>query len=61
MVEHKDKFGTIIKVGDKVIFPWGKRRLGYQTVEKLHPVMVEVSGGLHYPNQVVVYNKDVEK
>jgi hypothetical protein len=61
-IEHKDKLGRIIKVGDCVAYPGGNTLL-IGTVKKLNPKMIGVARlggykwdgpGNKYPDQVVV-------
>jgi hypothetical protein len=61
-IEHKDKLGKTIKVGDCVAYPGGNTLL-IGTVKKLNPKMIGVTrlGGYKwdgpnnkYPDQVIV-------
>jgi len=61
-IEHRDKLGKIIKVGDCVAYPGGNTLL-IGTVKKLNPKMIGVTrlGGYRwdgpnnkYPDQVIV-------
>jgi len=61
-IEHRDKLGKIIKVGDCVAYPGGNTLL-IGTVKKLNPKMIGVTrlGGYKwdgpnnkYPDQVIV-------
>ena len=40
-VEHKDKLGRLLKIGDAVCYPT-RNRLEFGTVKKLNPKMVTV-------------------
>jgi hypothetical protein len=61
-IEHRDKLGKLIKVGDCVAYPGGNTLL-IGTVKKLNPKMIGVTrlGGYKwdgpnnkYPDQVIV-------
>jgi hypothetical protein len=63
-IEHKDKLGRIIKVGDAVCYPC-RNSLEFGTVKKLNNKMVKVweagapqwewyKGSNKYPNDVVI-------
>lgn len=62
-IEHKDKLGRIIKVGDAVVYPY-HNRLEIGTVKKLNPKMVKVwefgaprkwyTGSNKYPEDIVI-------
>jgi hypothetical protein len=63
-LEHKDKLGRIIKVGDTVCYP-SRNSLEFGTVKKLNNKMVKVweagvrhstyyKGSNKYPNDVVI-------
>lgn len=63
-IEHKDKLGRILKVGDAVCYP-SHNSLELGTVKKLHPKMVKVweagvrhstyyTGANKYPNDLVI-------
>jgi hypothetical protein len=63
VVEHKDKLGRVLKLGDAVCYPY-HNGLELGTVKKLNPKMVKVwevgshgkwyTGTNKYPNDLVV-------
>ena len=63
VVEHKDKLGRVLKIGDAVCYPY-HNSLELGTVKKLNPKMVKVwevgshgkwyTGANKYPNDLVV-------
>jgi len=70
VIEHKDKLGKIIKVGDFVAAPYGTRDLRICSVESINPKMISVkpasteyqswrSISMKYPKDLIVI-KDIE-
>ena len=62
IIEHRDKLGQLLNVGDAVCYPY-RSNLEFGTVKKLHPKMVKVwevgqhmkwyNGANRYPQDLV--------